>query len=381
MLKRIDGLIQATHEYRSLYWDGYFCEPVFDVINKLRSGRLSEVRGSYSLIYKDIVGVSQSMSYPVFQNGDNISTDPRDLGVTLDYNRLQKFLEFATGLNTDPVKSFDFSHSVFDFYNIFTPATIITPTERLIKDSWDIEDFIKTIEVNTHNKRVGIMFSDGWDSWAMLEACRQIGIDPLLITVERDNSNISQLGHKYYSSPAKFLEHDFSEVCVPFTSHNWCPLHELMVSLLVSSLKYLPVDVVLRGNEREGFTLTEKISKKRNTKDAQVLNEIPVFTVRNDIVEYLTGVQSIDPFVNLKTIDSILTGYPVNYRQIVSNPDLVISNKSVDFLYPTAENYMLENLKWLTANFNLSNSTLKEIAGTSNGQYLNRIIQIVRRYV
>lgn len=371
MLKYINGKPSATNRYKNLYWEGYFTEEPNAVIDKILTGNLSNIRGQYSLLYVDkvvIPGVSFNLGYPLYTDGIDYSNDPLDLGAKLDKNKVNNFLY----KHNEQLSVLDLSD-----YCVFTNCKLVLPTEEIIAKKYTTQEltnqFLHTIEINTKNSSVGIMFGDGWDSHCLLSACQKLGINPTLIHVESKQRTRAQELGKYIILPPDFGTYfDYSL----HHNLNFTTKHRYM---LQTPLEF---DVILRGNDAEIYSMNSMLYQKSDSLEKVITSN----TTRNSIFELNTDNKWVDPFINTNITGSILAGNKSLknkslQKDICLDHSLIISNTSSDVINAEeVSNIIMQNLKFLQSIPDLSNHAIKSTATIESGFWLHATRNIIDRY-
>ena len=374
MLKYIDGTAVATNNSGNLFWEGYFTEEVSEVIKKIQSDDLGSIRGQYSFLYVDKTvtpGVSYNLGYPLYTNGVDYSNDPLDLKAKIDYEKLVDLLSCIASDLTTPFDP--------EYYNCFDNCRLLQTTEILKGDCYSIEklkeDLISTIEVNTRNKSIAIMFGDGWESHAMLNACKILGRDFTLVNIRSKTPTHAQsLGDTILIDTICKDVYDVSF----HNTRNFNLQHMNMISIP------LDFDVILRGNDAEIF---QGCSELWNLGFKDESSIIPTSTTRNSIFELNTMNTWVDPFTNLDHTASLLAGNSqVKNRSIqknlIANHNIVCSdNGKTDWILPALNSKTIfENIK-LFKDLELSNSLVKVLSKVESGLWGKTFSGILNRYV
>jgi len=374
MLKYIDGTAVATNNSGKLFWEGYFTEEVSEVIKKIQSDDLGSIRGQYSFLYVGNTvthGVSYNLGYPLYTNGVDYSNDPLDLKAKINYEKLTDLLVCIAVNHTTP----------FDpqYYDCFDNCRLLQTTERLIPSSYTIEklkeDFLSTIEVNTRNKSIAIMFGDGWESHAMLNACKILGRDFTLANIKSKTPTHAQsLGNTILLDS---IVKDFYDI----SFHNTRHFNEQHMSMTSVTLDF---DVILRGNDAEIF---QGCSELWNLGFKDESSVITTSTTRNSIFELNTMNTWVDPFTNLDHTASLLSGnLQVKNRSIQKsltvNDTIVCSdNAKTDWIFPeTNSKTIFENIR-LFKNLELSNGLVKVLSNRESGLWGKTFRGTLNRYV
>jgi len=374
MLKYIDGTAVATNNSGKLFWEGYFTEEISEVIKKIQSDDLGSIRGQYSFLYLDKTvkhGVSYNLGYPLYTNGVDYSNDPLDLQAKINYEKLIDLLSCIALNNTTP----------FDpkYYDCFDNCRLLQTTEILIPSSYGIEklkeDFLSTVEVNTRNKSIAIMFGDGWESHAMLNACKILGRDFTLVNIKSKTPTHAQsLGNTI------LLDNTFKDF-YDISFHNTRHFNKQHMNMTSVPLDF---DVILRGNDAEIFQGCSELWTL-GFKDASSV--ITTSTTRNSIFELNTLNTWIDPFTNLDHFASLIAGNlqvknRIIQKNLTENHDTVCSdNGKTDWLSPeTNSKIIFENIK-LFKDLELSNGLVKALSKMESGLWGKTFRSTLNRYV
>lgn len=373
MLKYIDGAAVATNNFGKLFWEGYFTEEVSEVIKKIQSNDLGSIRGQYSFLYIDKTvehGVSYNLGYPLYTNGMDYSNDPLDLKAKINYEKLCMLLT----LLADVFVPFDPT-----YYNFLDNCELVQTTEELIPAFETTEEivnqFLETIEINTRNKSIAIMFGDGWDSHAMLNACNILGRKTTLVNVKSKTPTKA----KKISKDVVLLDNIYRNV-KDYNVHDgnhFSAQHSYMIS------NPLEFDVILRGNDAEIYECHSKFWQRgyTNTRDVITRN-----ATRNSIFELNTFNKWIDPFNNLTITSSVLAGNTdLKNRSLqkilCQDTSLISSNDSSDIIHPEIESKQIfDNILYLKK-FNLSNGIIKALAQFEHGRWVTTLRETLNRYV
>jgi len=358
MLKYINGKPSATNCYKNLYWEGYFREEISAVIDKIQTNNIGSIRGQYSFLYVDKTvtpGVSYNLGYPLYTNGLDYSNDPLDVNAKIDIDKLIDLLSRIA-------ESIGYK-APFDptYYNCFDNCNILQTTEILKPDSYTIEklkeDFLRTIEVNTRNKSIAIMFGDGWESYAMFNACKILGRDVTLVNIKsRTPTSVQSLADFILLDTVYKDVHDLSF----HHSRNFDIQHRYMTGTP------LDFDVILRGNDAEIFQGSSQLWNLGFTDEKNI---ITTSTTRNSLFELNTSNIWIDPFTNLDYTASLLEGdIQLKNRSLQKNlctdHSVVISDDG-GIIYPNIDQTVyLQNIKYFQ-DLGLSNRAIKILSTTS----------------
>ena len=374
MLKYIDGTAVATNNSGRLFWEGYFTEEVSEVVKKIQSNDLGSIRGQYSFLYLDKTvkhGVSYNLGYPLYTNGVDYSNDPLDLKAKINYEKLIDLLSCIAVNHTTPFNP--------KYYDCFDNCRFLQTTEILTPNGYTIEklkeDFLSTIEVNTRNKSIAIMFGDGWESHAMLHACKIIGRDFTLVNIKSKTPTHAQSLGNTILLDNTFK--DFNDV----SFHNNRHFNEQHMNMTSVTLDF---DVILRGNDAEIFQGCSELWNLGFKDESSVMT---TSTTRNSILELNTMNTWIDPFTNLDHTASLLAGnLQIKNRSIqknlTENHAMVCSdNGKTDWFLPEKNSEtILENIK-LFKDLGLSNGLVKALSSMSCGLWGKTFRGTFNRYV
>lgn len=373
MLKYIDGTAVATNNSGRLFWEGYFTEEVSEVVKKIQSNDLGSIRGQYSFLYLDKTvkhGVSYNLGYPLYTNGVDYSNDPLDLKAKINYEKLCVLLT----LLSEELVPFDPK-----YYDCFDGCELVQTTEELVPlfrtTEAIVNQFLETIEINTRNKSIAIMFGDGWDSHAMLNACNILGKKTTLVNVKSKTPTKV----KTFSEDVILLDNVCSDV-KDYSVHDY---NHFNIQHMYMTSSPLDFDVILRGNDAEIYACHSKFWQLgySNTIDVITRN-----TTRNSILELNTYNKWIDPFSNLTITSSFLAGNTdlknrSLQKMLCQGTSFISSNDSSDIIHPEIESKQIfDNILYLKK-FNLSNGAIKTLAQFESGRWVSTLRETLNRYV
>tara|TARA_S200000501_G_C20797518_1_gene732491 strand:+ start:151 stop:1275 length:1125 start_codon:yes stop_codon:yes gene_type:complete len=374
MLKYINGEPSATNHYKNLYWEGYFTQEISWVIDKIQTNDIGSIRGQYSFLYVDKTvtpGVSYNLGYPLYTNGIDYSNDPLDLNAKINIDKLKDLVSCIADNFTVP----------FDpaYYNCFDNCSMIQTTEILKLETQTLEklkeDFLRTVEINTRNKSIAIMFGDGWESYALYNACKILGRDVTLVNIKsRTPTRVQSLAKFVLLDTVTKDIHDLSF----HNTRNFSIKHRYMTGTP------LDFDVILKGNDAEIF---QGSSDLWNSGYKNVKSIITTCTTRNSILELNTNNTWIDPFTNLDYTASVLSGDTQLknrslQKELCTDHSIVISDDAkISTIFPNiVEKVFLQNIKYLQ-DLGLSNSIIKSLSRAEFGFWAQTFAKILNRYV
>lgn len=374
MLKYINGEPSATNRYKNLYWEGYFTQEISTVIDKIQTNDIGSIRGQYSFLYVDKTitpGVSYNLGYPLYTNGIEYSNDPLDLNAKINNDKL---IDLVSRIAENFTVPFDPS-----YYNCFDNCSLVQTTEILRPETHTLEklkeDFLRTVEINTRNKSIAIMFGDGWESYALYNACKLLGRDFTLVNINsRTPTRVQSLADFVLIDTVTKDINDLSF----HNTRNFTVNHRYMTGTP------LDFDVILKGNDAEIF---QGSSHLWNLGYKNAKSIITTSTTRNSIFELNTNNTWIDPFTNLDHTASVLSGDTQLrnrslQKELCTDHSMVISDDAnISTIFPNnVQKIFLQNIKYLQ-DLGLSNSIIKSLSRAEFGFWAQTFAKILNRYV